>query len=387
MRVAFIYDAIFPFVYGGGEKYVYEIARRMAGRHEVHIMGLQFWDGEKIRRQPEGFYLHGVLPTPRAYREQRGLPRTISQTLRYAARLIPTLRKQGPFDVVVCVSIPYFPLLSAGISCKLSGTPLASIWLESWDSATWRKYLGTLRGSIGWQIEKLSTRFPAHFFSISEHTRDGLLNLGVSADAITLAKPGIDWQDIQDQEPSGKACDVLFVGRLIEDKGVDTLLKSIALAWEELPGIRCRIVGDGPERQRLEHLRETLGLQNQVELAGQCDNAIAEMKSARVLVHPSRREGFGITIIEAAACGIPVITVDAPGNASRHLVRESEAGRVCVDTPEALAQAILALLNAREESRAMGARGRQWSRQFDWKNTVHQVESVLIELTNSKESQ
>jgi len=93
------------------------------------------------------------------------------------------------------------------------------------------------------------------------------------------------------------------------------------------------------------------------------------MKSSRVFVLPSRREGFGIVVLESVAAGLLPVTINAPNNASRHLVRESGCGEVCEATPTALAESIEHLLAISGEQRtALVARGSAWAETYDMRH-------------------
>ena len=68
MKLAFIYDVIYPYIKGGAERRYYEIARRLARRHEVHLYGMKFWEGPGVTCTEEGLYLHGVFSKDTLYR-------------------------------------------------------------------------------------------------------------------------------------------------------------------------------------------------------------------------------------------------------------------------------------------------------------------------------
>src|SRR5207249_520260 len=111
--------------------------------------------------------------------------------------------------------------------------------------------------------------------------------------------------------------------------------------------VSCLIVGDGPERVRLRRLSAELGLASSVTFAGHLPGSrdvLAAMKSARVLVLPSRREGFGMVVLEANACGLPVITIRHPANAAAELVHNGRNGWVVAADPGELAAAVRAAL-------------------------------------------
>lgn len=386
MKIVFVYDAIFPYVLGGAERHVYEVAVRLGKQHDVHLVGMKCWDGPDVVELAQGVYAHGICSVPPEAIQGQCFTRTLTQVLRYSMCLPSALKRLTPIDVIDCVSIPYFPIFFAKYASYRLNVPFTSVWLESWSRDVWRTYMGPVKGLVGSLVERFSTLFPQHFLPISEHTRRGLLAMGVADEKMTVITPGIDWNEIQEAPLEQRACDIIFVGRLIKDKGVDKLLEALPAVRRHKPDIRCRIVGDGPERRALESLCDSLGVRENVEFTGSVDSVYPFLKSAKMLVHPSRREGFGITLIEAAACGIPVITVAEPGNASRELVERGNIGIVCKLEAGPLAESILSLMDSADVRDEYGARARTWSQQYDWNNIAHAFESAYCQFLNEKKN-
>jgi glycosyltransferase involved in cell wall biosynthesis len=377
VRIALVYDGAYPYSVGGGEKVFHDLARYLGENHEVHLLTLKLWEGPDTLSSAPGVHLHGICVPLVPYTLQKGDTRSLKQALAFARATFGALKRLGPFDVIDCMATPYFPLYAAWIYAKRSRTPLVSTWLELWARAHWREYLGSSVASFGaCGIESLATRLPSHIISISPHTTVGLRSSGVAPARLSTISPWIHIQTIDAIEPDTSPCDVLFVGRLIESKGVGLLLEAMAQLVQRMPRVRCRIIGDGPERARLESLIEERALRETVFLEGFLDrheDVIAAMKSCRVFVLPSRREGFGIVVIEAAASGALPVTIDSPNNAARDLVREAKCGAVCEDSPSALADALFEQLELTEEVRACDVeRARAWALSYD----VHQIASA-----------
>ncbi|MBX3180216.1 MAG: glycosyltransferase [Candidatus Hydrogenedentes bacterium] len=381
MRIALVYDGVYPYSVGGGEKLFHDLARYLGQRHDVSVLGLKMWDGPEVIEVAPRVRIHGICVPDAAGTLQAGDARGVRQALRFARSACSALRQLGPFDVVDCMSIPYFPLYAAHLQCRASGAALVSTWLECWGRDHWREYLGSeIKARVASAVERYAMRLPRHIVSISPQTSEALSRAGVDAARLTTITPWLDWPAIQSAQPGRESYDVLFVGRLIKSKGADLLIEAVAFAAAHRPGLRCRIVGDGPERPRLEALVVQLGLSETVTFSGflDChDDVIAVMKAARLLVLPSRREGFGIVVIEAAAAGAVPITIDTPNNAARNLVRESGCGAVCADSPEELAEAIQHFLDLPEGRYAAEQdRGRAWARQYDFPRAAEAYEAV-----------
>jgi glycosyltransferase involved in cell wall biosynthesis len=232
-----------------------------------------------------------------------------------------------------------------------------------WGRAYWQDYLGTL-GPIGAFIERACARLPERFVSISELTTERLVEmLGVSRDRVATIPIGVDLDAIDREARDRVASDVLYVGRLMAFKNVHLAIEAIARLRADDVSMRLRIVGDGPEMTRLRTLVETLGLEDHVSFEGSMSRPpYACMKSTKMLVQPSMREGFGIVAIEAMACGVPVVTVDEPENATRLLV-SGDTGIVTHAGAGALATAFQTVATSdRDWTRACRAEAQR----YDW---------------------
>lgn len=140
---------------------------------------------------------------------------------------------------------------------------------------------------------------------------------------------------------------LVAVGRLAHLKGYDVVLPAIDQLRARHPEIHLTILGDGPERPRLEAQIRELGLARHVTLAGFSSEPLPVMRAADLFVLPSRYEAFPNAALEALACGTPVVLTDCPG-ANGQLVRPGFNGRLAAAcTPEALVAAIAAALGER----------------------------------------
>jgi glycosyltransferase involved in cell wall biosynthesis len=141
-------------------------------------------------------------------------------------------------------------------------------------------------------------------------------------------------------KPSEVQARAAFVGRLAPEKGLDTLLDAWPLVLASRPDARLTLVGDGPERSRLEAQIASLGIASSVDLAGSHPAPIELLRASDLFVLPSREEGMSVALLEAMALGLPIVATDIPGN--RGLIDEGIHGHlVPPDRPAALAAAIL----------------------------------------------
>lgn len=140
---------------------------------------------------------------------------------------------------------------------------------------------------------------------------------------------------------------VVGVSRLNEEKGCDLLIRAFALLKDQCPKLTLVILGDGPERHRLEQLVHELGLVGRVRLPGFLQNPYAVMQRARVFAMSSRFEGFGMVLIEALALGVPVVSMDSPGGGPAEVLRKGGGLLVPFGDLEAFAKALCGV--ARQE--------------------------------------
>ncbi len=319
MKIAFVYDAIYPYVKGGVEKRIWELAVRLSRRgHEVHLFGMKFWAGDDILIR-EGVYLHGVSPAHKLYAGGR---RSIWQPLWFSISLtVPLFREKC--DIIDCQQFPYFSCISAGFVSRIRKIPLTITWIEVWGDY-WDEYIGKM-GFLGKLIERHIAGFLCPTISISHFTAHRFMTtFNKQIDAVIPI--GIDIGNINADTPSQEQSDIIFVGRLIKEKNADLLLNAAALVLPKYPDLRVLLVGEGPEEKKIQDIIQQKRLEDVVRVRGfyeSHDDLIAALKSSKIFVLPSTREGFGISALEALACGLPVVTVDHPANAIRDLITEN----------------------------------------------------------------
>jgi glycosyltransferase involved in cell wall biosynthesis len=367
MKIAFIYDVIYPYVKGGVEKRVWELAVRLSCRgHEVHLFGMKFWQGEDILIR-EGVILHGVCPAQKLYDGGR---RTIWQAFYFSIHLILPLLKEN-FDIIDCQQFPYFSCFSAKLISILKKIPLVITWHEIWGDY-WYEYIGW-KGFAGKTTERLVARLTSENIAVSKTTAKNLSNLGIPFE-IKIIPNGVDIKNIKTISPACEPSDILFVGRLIREKHVDLLIQAFNTLLSEHPDYLLMIIGDGPEKNTVSALIKKLHLEDRIHFIGfqEChDEILAYMKSSKICVLPSTREGFGITALEALACGLPVVTVDHPANAIRDLITDSN-GFLCSLSVEDLAKTICLGLRQYAEMRNACIKSAE---SFDWDRITSDIES------------
>jgi glycosyltransferase involved in cell wall biosynthesis len=371
-RIAFVSDAAYPFHTGGKETRLYEISKRLAQRgRDVHIYTMKWWRGPR-RVCLDGVWFHAICKQRPLYTKGH---RSIGQALVFGLATLRLLTAR--FDALDVDHMPFFPLFTARLVCALRRKPLFATWHEVWGREYWQTYLGRL-GVIGSLVERLAFRMPRVIISNSDQTTRRLEGVAPTVRVETV-QLGVDFQRIDAVAPAPLSSDVMYAGRLLSHKNVDVLLEAIALARLQHPGIRCLVVGEGPERERLETLARRLGLASNVhfiDFVPSHDELFALMKASRAFVLPSEREGFGAVVLEANACGLPVVTVQHPDNAARHLIRNGENGYVSQLSPEPLAHTILHCLDEHPQLAAREAVEKHFVGN-DWSVVADRVDHIL----------
>ncbi len=373
MKIAYVYDAVYPFIKGGAEKRIYEIASRLArDGHDVHWYGVKWWDGGSIR-ELDGIVLHGVCRVKSLYTGDGR--RSIGEAFKYGFRVFSPLLKEK-HDIIDVGNFPYFSCFFSSLASRMKDSSMVITWHEVWGDY-WYKYLG-LMGYFGKIVEKRVARLSVSHVAVSEFTRRKLVSVG--AENVRVIPNGIDFKVIQAVSPVAEECDVLFVGRLIREKNVDVLLRAISNIRKNFPDIKCRVIGDGPERDRLLALSEELGLGNNVEFLGflSFDEVIANIKASKVFVLPSSREGFGIVLLEAMACGTPVVAVKSERSAASDIITK-DTGVLC--ELENLNESILRVLDDQSLREKIIGNGYEYSKRFDWENIVKETQKLYEEIT------
>jgi len=253
---------------------------------------------------------------------------------------------------------------------------MIGVWNEVWGLKYWISYLG-LKGIYGYIIESISVFLPNKIISISPLTTQRLINkLKVNPKKIETIVVGVNYNQIRSILCAKEKNKIIFVGRLIKHKNVDILIKSLNYLDES---IFLHILGNGPERENLSKLVKNLDLEKRVIFlnAEDDESVLKEIKSSGVLVLPSSREGFGMVVIEAQACGVPVITVNEKENASRNLIFNRENGLICKLDEREIAKSISFLLdnNLCSELKENCLR---FSRNYDNDILVKKIEGVYL---------
>lgn len=371
MKIALIYDAIYPFVTGGGERRNWEIARVLAHRgHEVSLLGMQAWIGDPVLSR-EGVRIVGVCP-PMALFTGSGR-RSFLQPFVFARAVYQHLRRTT-YDMVDCASFPYLSCLAVRAALG-SRKPFVITWYEVRGLPGWVRYAG-LAGLIAAGFERLTGKLTSHNAAISALTRnDAGRILGLPPVKVAILPCGVH-AGRGTSSGERRAVQVLYVGRLVRHKRVDLLVEAFSRLVRDLPAARLRIIGTGHAEHDLKAQVLRLGMSDKVAFSGQVDESVLEAayKESSVFVLPSQQEGFGMVLLEAMAHGVPVIAASAPRSAAREIVQSGRNG-LLFESVQELESGLRKVLGDAAWAESLAEEGRRTAVGFDWEIIGRECES------------
>jgi glycosyltransferase involved in cell wall biosynthesis len=347
MKIAIVYDCLFPNTVGGAERWYRNLAERLDGHHSVAYITRRQW-GE----QGPGTSFRTIAVAPGGELYTSSGRRRIWPPIRFGAGVFLHLLRQGRrYDAVHCASFPYFSLLAAALALFLTRSRARLIvdWHELWGSDYWRSYLGPLKGRVGFAIERLCTRLPDQSFTFSRLVERRLHEQDHRAAIVRLTGEYARDQRAEQRSRGSAIAEpepplVVAAGRQIPEKRIPSVPAAVAAARRRIPELRCVILGGGPDSESTTAQVRELGLEQVIETPGRVehDRVIRTIASASCLLHPSEREGYGLVVVEASSLGTPAIVVEGPENAATELVESGTNGFVVhsVD-PEILGEAIV----------------------------------------------
>jgi glycosyltransferase involved in cell wall biosynthesis len=213
--------------------------------------------------------------------------------------------------------------------------------------------------------------------TVSESSREEILANGITEINPIVINNGVD-ADFFIPGKKHPAPLVVYLGRLKQYKNITVFLKAAKRIYETMPQVRFIIAGDGEEMKSLKRLRKTLSLADAVTFTGKVseEEKVHLYQQAWVIVNPSLREGWGITTIEANACGTAVVASDVPG--LRDSIRNPHTGfLVPFGNDTAFAEKITSVLTNAKLRKTMEKNARQWATRFTWEYSALHFSRIM----------
>ena len=349
---------------GGAEVHFFEIFRRLVRDGAGVTLVTSGWDDAESAATLDGI-----------------------RVLRYGGRHTFALRGRGavraalrdqPYDVVV-EDINKLPLFLASVT----DLPLYVIVPHLFGAAAFHEAVFPIATAV-WLAERAipGAYRRAAFHAISRSTRDDLVKRGVRSDAVRVIFPGVDTLRFAPSPGTERASQptFLYVGRLKRYKGIDVALRAIAGARQGGLEISLDIAGEGDDRSRLERLAARLDLGAAVRFLGFIseEEKLRLLRRAWAVVLPSVKEGWGITNVEAAACGTPAIAADRPG-LRESVLHEKTGYLVPYGDHEALARVFTRLAAEPQRVGELGRAARSFAEGLSWDRAAAETKRHLQE--------
>ncbi len=342
---------------GGAEQHLHHIlAGAAAAGHEVELIASAYAgappqetiDGVRVLRRGDWRFANLILP-----------------------HVVRSRLRAEPWDLVVedINKIPFYTPLYAG------NVPVLAVVPHLFGRTVYRE-TNPLAATYVWAGEWPLPLVYRHawFEVISQSTADDLVARGLPRERIAVIHCGLDHARFALAEPPPRAAHPLLVcwSRLRRYKSNDVAIRAFAQVRRELPDARLLVMGRGPDEPRLRRLVRRLGIGDEVRFTGHLPwrELVATLHRAHLCLNPSPKEGWGLTVIEANQCGVPVIASDRPG--LRDSVRDGQTG-VLVPYGDALAmaQAAVRLLHNRDLLSCYSDAARAWAATFSWPRCVN----------------
>ncbi len=342
---------------------VYEICKRLVRRgHEVTIVSGNYPGAANYTEDGLRFVFAGSRKN------------YLLSTFSYALEAASLVRKQGQgFDIIVEDFAPWNPVFSAFLTKKpvvlhinhREGLNILRRWLVA--------------GLPFFLIEKFYPLAFRHVTALSVETRKK-----IGTDHAIIVPPGIDEKFFKDPQTLGGVNEavpsLLYVGRLhIKNKGLDTLVSA-------MKGLDAKLLlaGRGKDENCLRQMIKKFGLNN-VALSGFVGESekIHLLQNSQALVLPSRFEGWGIVVLEAAACGKPVIVSDIPE--LRYAVDAGFGVSFKTGDPNDLARKIRLLLENEPLKGKMGQKAREYAKNYSWDKISLDYEQFLLKIIDDRQ--
>jgi 1,4-alpha-glucan branching enzyme len=399
MNILFFTQLFYPSLFGGGEYLFFLIAKELVKRgYSVHVI-TQRLSGTEEFEQVEGINIDRV-GSEISYRGT--LPPTIGTNLRYLTSAVKkggSIIKENGNSVKrmdIIHSNTYVPALSGYLCSKLYGLPHVITFHDVYqasDKKFWKDWTASQHtdvpfyaSSLSAIVEKIVLKLnPVVFHTVSEMSKEDLVNFGVRADKIAVIPNGIESSSYQQystragSDTTSIKHSAVFVGRLVFYKNLQTVIRAFRKVIAVIPNAKLIIMGDGPSKEEL--LKEASPIKENVIFTQRVSHPqkVKRIAESSFMVFPSINEGFGIAIIEAFACKKPVLVSDI--RPMSDIVKDNYSGfLISPFDEEEWANKMIYLFRNTEQQKRMGENAYQ---EFQSKYRIEAIITAYLRLYES----
>lgn len=376
MRIIFLCEAVFPENKGGVERWFNQLSTELSKRgHEIHYLNAAGVNGNR-----KGVEYCSITPKPWFYLP--GGVRSKRQAIKFAFSAYRALRSIEA-DAIYATSVPILSVFPVGIIGRFGKRKVTFIeWFEIWPIKYWIQYSGVVSGATGWLTQLLALQMGRVRVVYTQSAFSSLKKLNILPlrkniyQLAGLCSPTITHK----HEGPKKRNDVTFLGRFVDEKqpllAIEGVLEFIKTGWTG----NFWVIGTGPSLQSMKQLLEmNQDAARQIKIIEDAtDETVAmHLENSFALLHPSKREGYGLASVEAAYLGTPSILLSYPNNATIDLGISPEL--VVTDlNPSGIA---IKLAQALNEQELIKARTLEWARNAastrSLTTTADQIEKLL----------
>jgi len=355
--------------FGGAEVATYEIAKRWAKwGHEVA------WFSSKFKNCKEKENINGI----------KIIRQGSSFTVHLKAFLYYRKHFKNKFDLVIdqVHGLPFFtPLYVKEPKIAYIHEVAREIWFLEWPFPI--AILGYLSDLLTFRILYRKIKFVTGSLS----TQKDLQSIGIPKNNIKIVNYGISKFKISPNIKKEKDPTVIFLGRLYRSKNVEEIIKGVKLLVKKYPKIKLWIVGKGKKQyeNKLIKLVKTLKIEPNVIFYGFVDEKKKNelLKRAWAFIMTSIKEGWGLSVQEAAACSTPAVVYNSPG--LNESVINMKTGLICrKNTPQDLAKNISKLITDKKLRKILGEKAKKNSNNFSWDKTAKEILTISNSIVHPK---
>lgn len=311
MRLVFICEAVFPENKGGLERWFQSLTRDIAsfGNEVIYL------NASGINEVRNGVKYISVTSLNWYYLP--GGKRSIRQSLEFATKVFMFLMK-NKYDGVYCAQAPIFTIFSTTLVKLFKKRVTVIEWFEIWPLTYWIRYSGILLGTVGWFVQMIASQFGDHLTVFTPRAKSALTKLRFGRQRKITILDGLINERVKLLKNETSRHDIIFLGRLVEEKQPQLAIDAVVLYLNKGWNGHFWLIGQGPLGDDLKNAIEDSPFREKIHVIQNASDEFvrSKMQSSFLLLHPSRREGYGISIVEAATEGVPALLIDYPDNAA-----------------------------------------------------------------------
>jgi glycosyltransferase involved in cell wall biosynthesis len=348
---------------GGAEIHLHEILRRMVERgHRVTWFSCRFQGGAPSD-SVDGI---DIIRRGNWYDANYVIPRAVRAWLKSnSADLVVEDINKIPFYLPLYTRLPVMPVIPHlfGATVFRETNPLFALYVYAWERLIPRVYRN------------------CRFTVISSSTRDDLIRRGIPEENVDVVLCGLDHDRFRliGGLERYEVPTIVHFGRVRKYKAIDVVMRAFARIRATLPDARLIVIGDGPELGNLKKLAVRMDLGGSIEFTGrvETDRMVEILNRCHLFMNASPKEGWGLTVVEANACGVPVVGSNRPG--LKDSILDNKTGFLAeYGDSDGFAERGLRLLTDADLWNRFSEAGLEWARSLTWDRTANEMEELFL---------